>query len=48
MEFPLRPAPITTSRNGASFGTDGTNMWVVLQNASGVKTTNKLTMSAWP
>jgi len=33
---------------GAQLLSDGTNMLVVLQNAGGARTTNKLSMVAWP
>jgi hypothetical protein len=33
---------------GAQLWTDGTNLCVVLQNSGGTRTTNKLSMTAWP
>lgn len=36
------------STAGAHLWSDGTNLCVVMQNAGGTRTTNKITMSAWP
>lgn len=37
-----------TTSTGAHLWNDGTNLCVVMQNASGTRTTNKLSMTAWP
>ena len=45
----LSLAPVAPAGNGAVLFTDGTNIVAVLQNASGVKTTNRLTLgTSWP
>ncbi len=36
------------SQMGAQLWSDGTNLCVVLQNSAGTRTTNKLSMTAWP
>lgn len=47
-ELPYRATQNTTSFQGAAFGSEGTNVVVVLQNAAGVKTTNKVTLTSYP
>lgn len=44
----LNLQPVTTTVQGASVCSDGTNLLVVLQDAGGTKTTNKVTMTSWP
>jgi len=46
--LPLTATPPAIAQNGAQLWSDGTNLCVILQNAGGVKTTNKATLSAWP
>ena len=41
-------APGVLTVMGAHLWTDGTNLCVVLQNAAGTRTTNKLSMTGWP
>jgi hypothetical protein len=41
-------APASLGEMGAHLWSDGTNLCVVLQNKSGGRSTNKLSMTAWP
>jgi len=41
-------APNSLGIQGAHLWSDGTNLCVVLQNSAGTRTTNKVTMTAWP
>jgi hypothetical protein len=41
-------APSFTSGFGGHLWSDGTNLCVVLENTAGGRTTNKMTLSAWP
>lgn len=41
-------APASLSGQGAHLWSDGTNLCVVLQNSAGTRTTNKVTLTAWP
>lgn len=41
-------APAPNTGFGAHLWTDGTNLCVVIENAAGARTTNKLSMAAWP
>lgn len=41
-------APAAPDRQGAVYWNDGTNVCVVLRNAAGALSTNKLSMTAWP
>lgn len=45
---PGTTTPPALAQFGGELWTDGTNLCVVLQNAGGGKTTNKVTLSAWP
>ena len=41
-------APASLSGHGGHLWSDGTNLCIVLQNSAGTRTTNKVTMTAWP
>ena len=41
-------APASLSWQGSHLWSDGTNLCVVLQNSAGTRTTNKVTLTAWP
>ena len=41
-------APSSLSGHGGHLWSDGTNLCIVLQNSAGTRTTNKVTMTAWP
>ena len=41
-------APNSLGIQGAHLWSDGTNLCVVLQNSAGTRTTNKVTLTAWP
>jgi len=41
-------APASLSGQGGHLWSDGTNLCIVLQNSAGTRTTNKVTMTAWP
>lgn len=41
-------APSAPATQGAVYWNDGTNICVVLRNAAGTLTTNKVAMAAWP
>jgi len=41
-------APDSLGIQGAHLWSDGTNLCIVLQNSAGTRTTNKVTMTAWP
>jgi len=41
-------APNSLGIQGAHLWSDGTNLCIVLQNSAGTRTTNKVTMTAWP
>ena len=41
-------APDSLGIQGAHLWSDGTNLCVVLQNSAGTRTTNKVTLTAWP
>ena len=41
-------APASLGWQGSHLWSDGTNLCVVLQNSAGTRTTNKVTLTAWP
>ena len=46
--FPLNATPPALTNNGAHLFSDGTNLCIVIQNAVGTRSTNRITMTAYP